>query len=151
MYLAEAIKEKEFISESIIIERNRIVNLSVSTDVSDIKLNKELIKSKIKDLENLYKDFQKYSIIISRAKVLAKINLNDEEFSIADAENILEAVRAKLNYFERLISEVDIVNLDPQTFNCIDLDELYTKINNIRADIRTISNNIERSLWSIEV
>ncbi|RLI65244.1 MAG: hypothetical protein DRO67_02920, partial [Candidatus Asgardarchaeum californiense] len=102
MYLAEAIKEKDFIEESINQLWDRIKELSVSTDDGGVKLNKELVKQKVKDLENLYKESQRYNIIIDRSKVVSKIKLNDDEFSIADAENILESMRAKLDFFNTL-------------------------------------------------
>ena len=63
MYLAEAIKEKDFIEKSIIQLCDRIMDLSVTTDDVDVKLNRELVKQKVKDLDELYKKSQRYSII----------------------------------------------------------------------------------------
>jgi len=151
MYLAEAIKEKDFIEESINQLWDRIKELSVSTDDGDVKLNKELVKQKVKDLENLYKESQRYSIIVDRAKVVSKIKLNDDEFSIADAENILDSMRDKLDFFNALKYHVEKHNLSSQTFICVDLEDLHSKIKGIMADIRTIENSIERTLWNTEV
>jgi len=151
MYLAEAIKEKDFINDSISSLCGRIIELSISTDDADIKLNKELVKNKVKELENLYKEMQKYAVIIARAKVASRIKLNDEDFSIADAENIIESMRGKLEFFEDLLGHLDSNALSPQKYVCVDLEELHTKYKNLRLDIKTIENSIERSLWSIEV
>lgn len=152
MYLAEAIREKDFVAESIKFLCNRIKELSVSSHESDIKLNQELVKNKVKELENLYKEFQKYSIIISRAKVIATIKLNDEDFSIADAESILESVRDRLGYFEDLLSNINIEsNRSSQTNVCVNVEDIYTKIYQLRSDVRTIENSIERVLWATEV
>jgi hypothetical protein len=151
MYLAEAIKEKDFIEESINQLCDRIKELSVSTDDADVKLNKEFVKNKVKELENLYKESQRYSIIVDRAKVVSKIKLNDDEFSIADAENILESMRDKLDFFNVIKYHIEKYNLISQTFVCIDLEEIHAKIKGIMSDIRTIENSIERTLWNTEV
>ncbi len=151
MYLAEAIKEKVFIEKSIDALCDRIRELSVSADDADVKLNKGLAKNKIKELETLHKEWQRYAITISRAKVVSKIKLNDEEFSIADAETILESMGDRLDYLEGLIIHIEAFNLTPQKFVCMDLEDLHSKANNIRADIRSIGNSVERSLWNIEV
>lgn len=151
MYLAEAIREKDFVNKSISQLCNSIDWLSVSHNDTDVKLNQELTKNKVKELENLYKEFQKYSIIISRAKVIAKIKLNDEDFSIADAENILESMRARLNYLELLTRNAELSSLRPQTYVCINMDDVSVKIYKLRSDIRTLENSIERTTWLTEV
>ena len=151
MYLAEAIKEKVFIHESITDLSSRIKELSVSADDTDVKLNKELVKNKVKELENLYKEWQRYAIIIARAKTVSKIKLNDEDFSIADAEKFLDSMRAKLDFLKNLNNHVDKFSLTPQNFTCVDLEDIHDKIRNLLADIRAVESSIERSLWSIEV
>jgi len=151
MYLAEAIKEKDFIEKSIIQLCDRIMDLSVTTDDVDVKLNRELVKQKVKDLDELYKKSQRYSIIIDRAKVVSKIKLNEDEFSIADAENILESMRSKLYFFNSIKQYIEKYNLDSGAFVCIDFEDLYVKIEGIMSDIRAIENSIERTLWNIEV
>jgi hypothetical protein len=151
MYLAEAIREKDYIQEIIDGLCDRIRELSVSADETDVKLNTELAKNKVKELENLYKEWQKYVIIIARAKVASRIKLNDEDFSIADAENILESMRDKLDFLEGLIIHLEAFNLAPQKFVCMDLEDIHSKVKNIKTDIRTIENSVERSLWNIEV
>lgn len=151
MYLAEAIREKDYIQEIIDGLCGRIRELSVSSDDADVKLNKELAKNKVKELENLYKEWQKYVIIIARAKAASRIKLNDEDFSIADAENILESMRDKLDFFESIIIHLEVFNLAPQKFICMDLEEVHYRIKNLKSDIKAIENSIDRSLWNIEV
>ena len=151
MYLAEAIREKDYIQEVINGLCGRIRELSVSSDDADVKRNIELTENKVKELENLYKEWQKYVIIIARAKVASRIKLNDENFSIADAENILESMRDKLDFFESIIIHLEMFNLDPQKFICMDLEEIHSKIKNLKSDIKAIENSVDRSLWNIEV
>ena len=151
MYLAEAIREKDFLYDSIDGLCGRIRELSVTADDGDVKLNKELAKNKVKELENLYKEWQKYVIIVARAKVASRIKLNDEDFSIADAENILESMRDKLDFLEGLIIHLEAFNLAPQKFICMSLEDIHSKVKNLKSDIRTIENSVERSSWNIEV
>jgi len=151
VYLAEAIKEKDLIIESINDLCKRINNISVANDGADIKLNKELLKNKIKELENLYKECQKYMIIIDRAKTISKIKLNEEEFSIADAENILKVMGDKLDFFCKLGDTNEHARLYSQGFVCVDVEDLYLKIRNLKTDIHSIKNSVERSMWIIEV
>jgi hypothetical protein len=96
VFLAEAIREKDYFSDSISRLQNRIMWLSVASKESDSKLNKELLDNKLEELDKLYKEYQKYSIIVTRAKATIKIKLNEDEFSIADAENLVEVLKYKL-------------------------------------------------------
>jgi hypothetical protein len=151
MYLAEAIKEKEFIENSINSLCNRINFLAIVTDETVVKLNIELVKNKVKELENLYKELQKYTIIIDRAKSKSVIVLNGENFSIADAENILITMGIRLEFLVNLLDSIGSTNLNPKLFICMDTNEVEDKINSLREDIKIIEVGIEKSLWSIEV
>lgn len=151
MYLAEAIKEKEFIEHSIIGLCERIKYLSVVTDETVVKLNIELVKNKVKELENLYKELQKYTIIIDRVKSKSVVVLNNENFSIADAENILKTMGDRLRFLESLVSHSSICNLSSKQYVCVDESDVDSKINSLRDDIRTIELSVNRSLWNIEV
>jgi len=151
MYLAEAIKEKEFIENSIDSLCDRIRNLSVVTDESIVKLNIELVKNKVKELENLYKELQKYTIIIDRAKSKSVIVLNGENFSIADAENILETMGLRLEFLDDILRHTESSSLSPKHNSCVNSIEIENKINSLRDDIKIIEMSIDRSLWNIEV
>lgn len=152
MYLAEAIKEKEFIEHSIIGLCERIKYLSVVTDETVVKLNIELVKNKVKELENLYKELQKYTIIIDRVKSKSVVVLNNENFSIADAENILKTMGDRLHFLESLVDRAAMLfSLSSKQCVCIDESDIDSKINSLRDDIRTIELSVNRSLWNIEV
>lgn len=151
MFLAEAIKEKDYIYRSICRIHNRIKWLSVTTNESDFKLNSELINNKLKELEKLYSEYQKYSIIVQRAKATVNIKINDNEFSIVDAEILLEVLKDKLQSFKDLIENAEGSSCDPSNRVCLNLKELDEKTNDLEHDIKTISVSIERSLWSTEI
>jgi len=151
MYLAEAIKEKEFIEHSIDSLCDRINDLSMVTDETVVKLNIELVKNKVKELENLYKELQKYTIIIGRVKSKSVIVLNDENFSIADADNILKTMGSKLEFLEELLSSLKNNSFLPKLYICIDINDVEEKIKRLREDVKIIDLSIEQSLWQIEV
>jgi hypothetical protein len=60
-------------------------------------------------------------------------------------------MRDKLDFLEGLIIHLEAFNLTPQKFVCMDLEDIHSKVRNIKTDIRTIENSVERSLWNIEV
>lgn len=151
MFLAEAVKEKDYLKESITKLCNRVKWLSITIDVSDAKLNKELVINKLEELDKLYKDYQKYKIIVTRAKAKIVLNLNDDEFSIADAENLVEVLEDKLLFFETLITTVEGSNSGPSNMVCVDLKNIDNDVTLLRSDIRAIEQSIERVLWSTEI
>jgi len=151
VFLAEAVKEKDYLKESITKLCNRVKWLSITIDVSDAKLNKELVINKLEELDKLYKDYQKYKIIVTRAKAKIVLNLNDDEFSIADAENLVEVLEDKLLFFETLITTVEGSNSGPSNMVCVDLKNIDNDVTLLRSDIRAIEQSIERVLWSTEI
>lgn len=151
MFLAEAVREKDYFSDSINRLQNRIKGLSVALKESDSKLNKELLDNKLEELDKLYKEYQKYSIIVTRAKAAIKIKLNEDEFSIADAENLVEVLKYKLEFFTDLVIKSEGSNLDPSNIVCTDLKKLDKNIEALRKDIRIIESGISKATWSIEI
>ena len=151
MFLAEAIKEKDYIKKSIDRLHNRILWLSVTTSESDSKLNSELINNKLEELEKLYKEYQKYSIITQRAKGAVKIKLNDGEFSIADAESLIQVLKNKLECFQSLIEKVEGSNTDPSNIVCLNIKDIDIKTDMLEKDIKTIRLSVDKSLWGFEI
>jgi len=151
VFLAEAAKEKVYLGESIELLRNRILWLSVATNESVSELNKELVDNKLEELDKLYKDYQKYVIIITRAKATIKIKLNDGEFSIADAENLVEVLENKLLFFTSLASKAEGSSSGPSNIVCVKIKDIDKQIAFLRQDIKTIKTAIEKAEWSIEI
>jgi hypothetical protein len=151
VFLAEAIKEKVYIEESICKVRNRILWLSVAINESDYKLNKELVDNKLEELDKLYKDYQKYVIIITRAKAKVRIKLNEGEFSIADAENLVGVLKNKLEFFNSLTGKAEGLFDGPSNTVCIDMKDLDKQIELLRQDVRTMEMAIDRAAWGVEI
>ena len=151
MFLAEAVKEKVYLNESIESLRNRILWLSVTTNESKSELNKELVDNKLEELDKLYKDYQKYVIIITRAKATIKIKLNDGEFSIADAENLVKVLKDKLLFFTSLTGKAEGSITGPSNIICVDMKDIDKQIDMLGRDIKTIEIAIDKAKWSVEI
>jgi hypothetical protein len=151
VFLAEAIREKDYFSDSISRLQNRIMWLAVASKESDSKLNKELLDNKLEELDKLYKEYQKYSIIVTRAKATIKIKLNEDEFSIADAENLVEVLKYKLEFFTGLVKKSEGSDIDPSNIICINFKSVDKNIEALRKDIRIIESGISKATWSIEI
>ena len=152
MFLAEAIKEKVYLNESIEILRNRILWLSVATNESDSKLNSELIDNKLTELDKLYKEYQQHSIIIQRAKAAIKIKLNDGEFSIADAENLVGVLKDKLLFLVSLTGRAEgSSSKDPSNVVCIEMKDIDKQVAFLRQDVKAIEVAIDKAKWSVEI
>ena len=139
MLLAELIKEKDYIEKSIYNLRKRIVSLS-SGD------NEGLVEKCFEELENLYNKHQKFSISIERTKSKAFIKVNNTKLSLADAIAIKESMEHKLKVYEFILGSHTNVKS-----RAIDLEGLYTTIDNICLDIKTMEGEISFGLWNVEV
>jgi len=148
MLLAEALIEKDYISKSIDNLYSVISDLSIVSDKSDIKFNKEQLKNKFEDLEKLYTKYQQFSIMICRAKS-ATVVINETEISLRDAMVIRDVMNTKLNR---------LINFSSETFKkksdnliCVDRNELEKMIEMLRSDIKTLDIKIQNKLWSTKV
>lgn len=149
MLLAEAIREKDYIKESIDSLEGYIQTLMIVQDKTEFKVNKTLIEGRLEELKELYKKFQQFSVTIARAKAKASIKVNDTKLSLLDAVSVKEVMNLKLSSFEMLLSSAEIK--DGAGVLCIDTDELFKEIENIKVDIKTLDSEIEYAYWNIEV
>ena len=149
MLLAEAIREKDYIKESIDSLEGYIQTLMVVQDKTEFKINKTLIEGRLEELKELYKKFQQFSVTIARAKAKASIKVNDTKLSLLDAVSVKEAMNLKLSSFEMLLSSTDVKA--GTGVLCIDADELFREIESIKVDIKTLDSEIEYAYWNIEV
>ena len=60
MFLAQAIKEKDYIKESIKSVKDYIKNCMAVRDKTEFKVNKTLIEGHLEDLKELYKKYQQF-------------------------------------------------------------------------------------------
>lgn len=149
MLLAEAIREKDYIKESIDNLGRYIQTLMIVQDKTEFKINKTLIEGRLEELKELYKKFQQFSVTIARAKAKASIKVNDTKLSLLDAVSIKEAMSLKLLNFEILLASTEIKS--GAGVLCIDADGLFKEIENIKIDIKTLDSEIEYAYWNIEV
>jgi len=149
MLLAEAIREKDYIKESIDSLEEYLYSLMVVQDKTEFKINKTLIEGRLEELKELYKKYQQFSVTIARAKAKASIKVNDTKLSLLDATAVRNAMDSKLETFENLMAgayEKNRIGI-----LCIDMDELFKEIENIKIDIKTLESEIEYAYWNIEV
>jgi hypothetical protein len=144
MKLAEAIKEKEFIEDSIHSLQHHIVNTSGVESTTDFKTLATLIKSRFEELRNLYSRYQNFCVSVERAKAGAFIEVQSNKLSLLDAFVIKQVFEIKLHTLES-IYEHSLKN------SCVDLNDLFKEIEVARLDIKTLSVEIEYALWEVEV
>jgi hypothetical protein len=144
MKLAEAIKEKDFIEDSIYALQQHIVNTSVLENATDAKTLTALIKNRFEELRNLYKKYQNFCISIERAKAAAFIEVQSNKLSLLDALVIKQVFENKLRILEG-IYEHSLKN------SCVDLNDLFKELESIRLDIKTLGTEIEFATWEVEV
>jgi len=141
MLLAEAIKEKDYIKESIRNLQNHIVVMDADSDTG-------IADKYMKELDELYKRYQKFSISIERSKVSTSIKLNKTQVSLVDAFVIKESMEYKLKVYEGILHGILRKEGDEQ--GQINPDRLFEEMEKIRLDIKTIEGEIDYALWQIE-
>jgi len=148
MLLAEVLIEKGYIEKSINSLYSIIRDLSIVYDKNDIKFNKEQLKIKLEELEELYTKYQQFSVMISRAKSVT-IVINETEVSLRDAMVIRDVMNTKLNNFSNL--QLVITKDSSDKMVCMDKEELEKMIGILRSDIKTLDIKIQNKLWNTEV
>jgi len=143
MLLAEALIEKEYIEESIDGVNEYIYNL-LETDKA--KPQREIIEKKIKELNNLYREYQRFDISIGRSESRAMIKINDTELSLRDCRIMEDAMYEKLSDFEDILK-----NSQNNGMGDILCDAIVDAVGEIRLDIKTIDTKIQSALWNTEV
>lgn len=149
MLLAEANREKDYIKESINSLEEYLYSLMVVQDKTEFKMSKSLIEGRLEELKELYKKYQQFSVTIERAKAKASIKVNDTKLSLLDATAVRNAMDSKLETFENLMG----VAYEKNRIGilCLDIDELFKEVENIKIDIKTLDSEIEYAYWNIEV
>jgi uncharacterized protein YqgV (UPF0045/DUF77 family) len=151
MFLAEAIREKDYIKESIKSLKDYITNLMTVKDKTEFKTNKTLIEGRLGELKELCKKYQQFSVTIERAKAKTSIKVNDTELSLVDAVTIKDAIQFKLYNFESLLLRASYKNVHCEDVLCVDMDWLFREIEGIKIYIKTLESEIEYAYWNTEV
>jgi len=144
MLLAEALIEKEYIEESIGRVNEYIYNLLKYTDRA--KLSKDIIEKEFEELNNLYREYQRFAISIGRSESQAMIKINDMKLSLGDCRIMEDAMYEKLSDLESILEGSQ--NSGPGDIVC---SSIITAIEEIRLDIKTIDVKIQYALWNTEV
>ncbi len=149
MFLAEAIKEKDFIENEICSLRDHIVNISVDADKTDLRSLNASIKRRFDELSALYKKYQQFSVSVDRAKANAFIELqsaNNAKLSLSDAFILKDCLLHKLSSLKHIY---DISStLDHPT---VDLEHVYAEMVSVKLDIKAIDREVDYAVWATEV
>lgn len=151
MYLAELIREKDYIESSIHDLREHILHLAILRDKSDYKENKFNLDQRLKELEALHLKYQQFSVSIERAKAKTKIKVNDTELSLIDAITLKESMGYKLQSLEYILDTVVRFERKGEGILIIDSDGLFDLIEEARLDIKTMESQIDTAIWKTEV
>jgi hypothetical protein len=151
MYLAELIKEKDYVESSIYDLRDHILHLATLKDKSDYKENKFSLDQRLKELEALHLKYQQFSVSIERAKSKTKIKVNDTELSLTDAITLKESLEYKLQSLEYILDTAIIFERKGEGILIVDSDGLFDLIEETRLDIKTIESQIDMAIWKTEV
>jgi hypothetical protein len=146
MYLAEAIKERDYLKKSIDFLTKFVGNVLVSSDRSSYRSVKSLIDSKREELNELYTRYQQLDVAIARVKAKTIIKVNDTELSIMDACTIRDIMKDKEQKLESVFNMV--VQND---FEVLELSGLLDDVKDLGLDIKSIESKIEYAQWYTEV
>ena len=151
MLLAELIKEKDYIEDSIDSLKDHVLDLVVAKDKVDYKTNKSIIDERLKELDELYKKYQQFSITIERTRASTVINVNDTKLSLSDAIAIKDMMISKLESFEYILDNSTRRERQGEGILCIDVDDVFRETEKLRLDIKTLEAQIDFATWQTEV
>jgi len=151
MFLAEALKERDYYNDILDFLVELLKNRSVAPKEQLAQYKRDVLVKQIEELENAFKEHQKYSILVNRAKARMIIKLNSEDFSLLDAEQLLISLRNKLAVFIDLLNNADREISSHGGIICLDESRLLEKIKMLRTDIKTIESSIDKVIWSVEI
>ncbi len=150
MLLAELIREKDYIKESISSLRAHIEDLVLVRDKMDAKYNIASIDEQLDELKELYKKYQQYAVTTERATAQTTIKVNETELSLSDAIVIKEVMEHKLCELNLLL-ECVVKAGTKEGIVCLDAAEILREINEVRADIKALGLKIDKASWETEV
>jgi len=148
MLLAEAMMEKDFIKESIESLEQDIEKSMIVQDKSEFKTNKILLEGKLDNLHELYTRYRQFSVMVERAKAKASIKIKDGSLSLADALAIRDLMVFKLSVYKKILSTAYKFK---DNLICMDIDDLFKQVEEIKLDIKTLNSSIEHTCWNVEV
>jgi len=151
MFLAEAIREKDYLKNSIMILRNHICELISVKNSEEVKSNSADIIGRQEELEDLYKKYRQFSVTIERAKAKVNIKVNNTDLSLIDAMSILKIMKDKNEDIDAILTRAYEENKLPTSIVCVNIDRLFDKILENLLDIKTLESEIEFALWGVEV
>lgn len=151
MYLAEAVKEMEFIRDSISSIQRRIESLMIVKGGLDFESSKELLKEKFKSLDELYRKLQHFAVTVERAKSNAVIQVKETKLSLADAMTLRDVMKEKLVNLENILHSAGRTDKEDVGTLCLDLEEVYIEVESVRLDIKTLEGDIGYALWQVEI
>jgi len=151
MLLAELIKEKDYIEESINHVQEYISSTLSVYDRTEFKINKSLIDSKIEELRDLCAKHQQFSVTVERAKAKSVIKVNDTEINLLDAVSIKKSMVNKLEALRNISTAAIRANAEGDLLLCVDIDELFKEMSEVRSDINALESKITHATWNVEV
>lgn len=151
MFLAEAVKEVVHNEAMIDILVTLIKNRYVVAKPEVAQYARESINKDFEDLEVAFREYQKYSILVSRTKARTVIKLNEGDFSLLDAEKLLMSLKDKLKIFVDFIKSAHDAISGQGGIICLDENRIVERIKTLRADIKTIELSIDKAMWSVEI
>jgi len=151
MLLAELIKEKEYLENSIYNLRDHISYLTVVQDDEDYAANQSIIEKRLVELRDLYNKLQQFSTQIDRTMASTVITINKTSLSLADAVAIKDTTEGKLRSFEYILGAATGRDRKGEGILCIDVDEVFKETEKLRLDIKVLESQIEFATWQTEV
>lgn len=151
MYLAEMIREKEYIENSIYDLQDHIVHLAIVKDKSDYKVANSVLSKRLEELDALHVKYQQFVISIERAKAKTTIKVNDTELSLTDAISLKDSMEHKLRSLEYILDCSTRRERNGEGILTLDSDEVFKAIEDARLDIKTIEAQIDLAIWRTEV
>lgn len=151
MFLAELIKEKDYIEDSIDSLKDHILDLVVAKDKTDYKINKSIVDERLEELNELYKKYQQFSVTLERTEASTAIKANGTELSLADASIIKGILESRLQSFEYILDNSIYREKKGEGILCIDIDEVFKEIEKLKRDIKTLESQIDFATWQTEV
>jgi hypothetical protein len=150
LLLSEAIKEKVYLEEAIAnyIEQFRFL---VVTKGDSIKA-RNILEGKKSTLNELYQKCQKFAVAIERSRAKVIIKVNDMDLSLIDAITLRDALRKKYNDLRLLKDEVMAAQCGQTGIDVYEsVNELYSEMEKLLLNIKTLEFEIEYASWGNEV
>jgi hypothetical protein len=151
MFLAELIKEKDYIKKSIHNLRDHILVLSIVKNKSDYKLTKPTVDEKLDELYELYSKYQQFSIALERAEATTEIKVTETKLSLADAITIKKSMEDRLMNLEYILKNSVHRERQGEGISCIGIEDMFKEIEKLQLDIKILEAQINITTWQTEV